>query len=136
VVIYYLEVTPDAPMGLLIFDELDKSQSHILLGQVEQYFKKTEKGRSRARLIIPEPLFVHSDLSTIIQLADIIAYIVSWGLILPGMIKERRGEMEEFSRQLCRLRHKSTREIGECEEFWIWSFALIDDLRPTPRAEF
>ncbi len=127
---YYLEDMPETPMGLLIFDELDKSQSHILLGQVEQYFKKTEKGRERARLIIPEPFFVHSDLSTVIQLADIIAYIISWGVVLPGMTGERRDELEDLSRQVCRLRYRSTREIGEREAFGVWSFAIIDDLRP------
>ena len=52
-------------MGYLVFDERDKSESHLLLRQVGQYFIKTKNGRTRSRLIIPEPFFVHSDLTLI-----------------------------------------------------------------------
>lgn len=42
-------------MGYLVFDELDRSAAHILLGQVSSSFVKTRNGESRSRLIIPEP---------------------------------------------------------------------------------
>ncbi len=80
-------------MGYVVFDELDRSQSHILLDQMEAYFIKTKKGRDRAVRIIPEPFFVHSDMSTIIQIADVLAYILSWGQAIPAMKKPGRPEL-------------------------------------------
>jgi hypothetical protein len=50
-----------------------------LIDLMERYFPHANTGRRRSSLIIPEPLFVHSDLTTMIQMADLIAYIVSWG---------------------------------------------------------
>ena len=35
---YFLNNQPDNPMGYLVFDELDKVASHILIGQVSEYF--------------------------------------------------------------------------------------------------
>lgn len=61
---YFLEDSPDEPRGIVVFDELDKSSSHILLTQMDKYFKHTAKGRARSKLVIPEPFFVHSDLTT------------------------------------------------------------------------
>ncbi|WP_204985418.1 MULTISPECIES: hypothetical protein [Mesorhizobium] len=37
---YFLNGSPGDPMGYLIFDELDKAKSHVLLGQVSSYFIK------------------------------------------------------------------------------------------------
>lgn len=54
------------PMGTVVFDEIEKTQSQILIEQMEKYFIHTSKGKVRSRLIIPEPLFVHSDLTTMI----------------------------------------------------------------------
>lgn len=61
----------------IVFDELDKSASHILLKQAEEYFLRTRKGKIRSRLIIPGPFFVHSGLATMAQAADLAAYIIS-----------------------------------------------------------
>ena len=77
---YFLEDKETVPSGIIVFDELEKSQSHILLEQMDRYFKSTANGRQRSNQIIPEPFFVHSDLTTGIQLADLIAYIISWGV--------------------------------------------------------
>jgi len=62
---YFLEDMEDKPQGIVVFDELDKSASHLLLDQMDKYFKRTAKGRYRAGLIIPEPFFVHSDLTIV-----------------------------------------------------------------------
>ena len=69
---YFLEdqsnVSGHKEQGILVFDELEKSKSHILIDQAHRYFKATATGRARASLIVPEPFFVHSDLSTSINL--------------------------------------------------------------------
>jgi hypothetical protein len=122
-----LNIQPSDPMGYLVFDELDKSASHVLLDQVGSYFIKTGPGRSRSRLIIPEPFFVHSDLTTLVQLADIIAYAISWGLRLKGMTKPKRDELEPVIREVLSLRFRH-----ETETRIIWGYKVIDDLRPGP----
>lgn len=123
---YFLNGIPGDPMGYLVFDELDKSQSHVLLGQVSNYFIRTNNGRTRARLIIPEPFFVHSDLTTLIQLTDIIAYVISWGLRLKGMTLPGRPELLGLTEKVKRLRFSRRTEGGE----QIWGLKHIADLRP------
>lgn len=130
---YFLEdiaiETGHAQQGLVVFDELEKSRSHILVGQIYAYFKETAIGRQRASLIIPEPFFVHSDLTTGIQIADLVAYSISWGFRTPRMTKSRREELGPYANQIARLRHRSLRERRGNKNFEIWSIAHIRDLR-------
>ena len=126
---YFLEdLGPDA-FGVAVFDELEKVQSHILVGQMDSYFKKTMRGRQRAGRILPEPLFVHSDLTTGVQIADLIAYIVSWGVRFKGMAKSSRAELAGYAAQVSELRHRAVREVDGNPQFAIWSFSFITDLR-------
>jgi len=126
---YYLEDKPSEPMGVVVFDELEKSRCHLLVNQMEAYFLKTEKGRMRSSRIIPEPFFVHSDLTTLIQISDLVAYITSWGVQVGTMPEPVRPELKTLADQVCQLRYKTTRQVNEQEDFVIWSFAIIDDLR-------
>lgn len=124
-VFYFLNSRSGDPMGYLVFDELDKSASHVLLGQITQYFSRTSKGRTRSRLIIPEPFFVHSDLTTLVQIADLTAYTLSWGVRLKGMIEARRDELEPFAAQVMRLRFTQATPGGHTH----YGFKVIGDLR-------
>jgi hypothetical protein len=127
---YFLEdMGPDA-FGVAVFDELEKIQSHLLVSQMDSYFKRTIRGRQRAGRILPEPLFVHSDLTTGVQLADLAAYILSWGWRLRSMTRPARPELAGFAAQICQLRHRAVREVAGNPLFTIWSFAFITDLRP------
>jgi hypothetical protein len=121
---YYLEDKKSDDQGIIVFDELEKSQSHILVSQLENYFKRTSKGRQRSGLVIPEPFFVHSDLTTGIQIADLIAYIISWGLRLKGMNEKAREELNEFVELVKPLRYITTREIGDIN-MQIWSVTYV-----------
>ncbi len=126
---YYLEdLGPDA-FGVAVFDELEKVQSHILVSQMDSYFKRTARGRQRAGRILPEPFFVHSDLTTGVQLADLVSYIVSWGLRFGSMTKPARTELAGYAAQVRQLRYRAIREVEGNPQFAIWSFALITDLR-------
>lgn len=125
---YFLEDLSSDTMGIIVFDELEKSKCQILLDQMENYFIKTEKGRSRASQIVPEPFFVYSELTTAIQIADLIAYITSWGVRLPYMFRESREDLSELARLVCKLRYKTTREIDGHGIQDIWSFNYISDL--------
>lgn len=126
---YFLNSRPDDPMGYLIFDEIDRSQSHILLSQVSNYFVRTVNGRTRSRLIIPEPFFVHSDLTALVQVADIIAYVISWGLRLSGMTAPARPELANLAQQVRSLEFFRQTEGGDR----LRGLKLIRDLRPAAR---
>jgi hypothetical protein len=130
---YFLEDQSSAQafpqQGVLVFDELEKSQSHLLIDQAHRYFKGTATGRHRANLIIPEPFFVHSDLTTGIQIADLVAYCVSWSFRLPTMTKPARSELGPYVDQIAGLRHRAVRAMQGKANFEIWSISYVADLR-------
>lgn len=132
---YFLDDQKMREQGILVFDEIEKSQSHILIGQAYEYFKFSATGRLRSNLVIPEPFFVHSDLTTGIQIADLIAYIISWGFRLPKMKKPKRPELEPFANQVAALRNLSERQRQNRDDFKVWSFAHITDLRTSQERE-
>ena len=101
----------------------------LLIDQMHRYFEETAVGRHRASRIIPEPFFVHSDLTTGVQIADLLAYVISWGFRMPHMTKSAREELAPFAKQIARLRYRAVRERFGNPEFKIWSFAHIADLR-------
>ena len=115
--------------GILVFDELEKSRSHILLDQAHRYFKETEIGRLRASLVIPEPFFVHSDLTTGVQIADLVAYCISWGFRTAAMVKPARAELAPYGSQIAQLRYRAVRHLYDNPSYVIWSVAHIIDLR-------
>lgn len=126
---YFLEDKTVAEQGIVVFDELEKSHSHLLTDQMHRYFAATEVGRHRSNRIIPEPFFVHSDLTTGVQIADLVAYVISWGFRTPKMTKPSRAELSQLSSQVAGLRYRATRKRHGNPEFEIWSFAHITDLR-------
>jgi hypothetical protein len=79
--------------------------------------------------VIPEPFFVHSHLTTMIQVADIVAYVIAWGVRVGNMDARPRTELASLAEKVKSMRYTSTREINGCENFVVYSFALIDDLR-------
>lgn len=126
---YFIEdMSPDAS-GLVVFDEMEKSASHLLINQMDQYFQRTSKGQIRAARIIPEPFFVHSDLTTAIQLADLVAYIIAWNVRVGRMDAPKREELDELGRLVRDLRYRTARSIEAHPNFHVWSFAVIEDLR-------
>lgn len=126
----FLEDHGTDKQGAIVFDELEKSQSKILLGQMEEYFRTFSIGKLRAKQIIPQPFFVHSDLTTLIQVADLIAYILARGYVIPNsFLTVAREELRPFGNKVNSLRYDAKRALGGKSNFTIWSFAPIDDLR-------
>jgi len=121
---YFLDDRRDHPQGIVVFDELDKTKSHLLLSQMDKYFKNTHKGRERACLIIPEPFFVHSDLTTGIQIVDFIAYIISWNFRVKKLGKPKREELNGFMSLVAGLRYRSPRK-RDGKQYYIWSFTAV-----------
>ena len=132
---YYLEDLGPAAYGIVVFDELDKVRSHLLLDQMDRYFKLTVRGRHRSGQILPEPLFVHSDLTTGVQLADLMAYTVSWGVRFQGMDLPAREELKPLAQRVLQLRHRSVRDVNGNPNFVVWSLVYIRDLRSREEQE-
>lgn len=102
---HFLNGQTGNPVGLVIFDELEKVQCQRLIGQMDDYFIKTGNGRTRSRLIVPEPLFVHSDLTTMIQMTDIIAYVISWAVRFRNMTEPRREELDGLAKAVMKMQY-------------------------------
>jgi hypothetical protein len=126
---YFLEDVSPESLGFVVFDEIEKSKSHLLINQMFKYFRETTTGRTRAGRIIPEPFFVHSELTTAIQLADLVAYILAWGVRFGPMAPPARPELNELGTLVMNLRHRSVRELNGNPNFGVWSFTVIEDLR-------
>lgn len=127
---YFLEDHGSA-QGAVVFDELEKSQAHLLIGQMEEYFLGTHNGRERSRLVIPEPFFVHSDLTSLVQVADLIAYVVAWGFRVPSALRDLpcRPELASFSAEVVEMRYSTRRRLLRVGRAPIRGFAVIEDLR-------
>ncbi len=97
---YFLKTLPEHSRGLVVFDELEKSKAQKLIQQMASYFLGTNTGQFRSSKIIPEPFFVHSELTTGVFLADLTAYIIGWGWRLNKMSQPTRPELESFARKL------------------------------------
>lgn len=125
---YFLDDQPGSQQGLVVFDELDHTLCHILLDQMSRYFRETARGVHRSSLVIPEPFFVHSHLTTAVQVADLIAYVVSWGVRIPGMDRDAREELEPLAQQIRDCRYRTHRQSNS-DTHEVWSFVYLDDLR-------
>jgi len=125
---YFLE-DHDA-LGLVVFDELERSQSHLLVDQMARYFSHEGRGEARAGRVVPEPFFVHSHLTTGVQLADLVAYTIAWNVRVGKMTRPARPELDPLGQIVSRLRYRAVREVQDNPEFSVWSIAVIDDLRP------
>ena len=70
------------------------------------------------------------NLTTAIQIADLVAYITAWGLKLPVMREARRAELARMAERVHALRYETRRK-----ERKVSSFKVIGDLRPQERRE-
>jgi hypothetical protein len=90
---YHLESKQEH--GLLVMDEVDKTEDRRFVSRMERYFIRTDNGRYRATWIVPTPFFVSSELTYAVQAADLCIYCVNWGFRLEsiGMIAPGREEI-------------------------------------------
>jgi hypothetical protein len=127
---YYLEDLNKDQQGIIVFDELEKAMARLLVDQVSNYFIKSAKGRERSRLIVPEPFFVHSDLTTLIQLADILAYIINWGFrASPKMKEPTRPEIVPYAMKVAGMQYKGLRSDQTGGKHIVFGITCLDDLR-------
>lgn len=125
---YFIEDQPGTNQGLVVFDELERTQGHLLSEQMARYFEGSSV-RHRAELVIPEPFFVHSHLTTGVQLADLVAYITAWGMQVGAMPHPERSELRDLGALTAALEYHAERDHGG-RPFTVHSLTVIDDLRP------
>lgn len=124
---YFLEEKREH--GLLVFDETDRTGDRRFVRRLEAYFTKTHKGRQRTAWIVPSPLFVSSEMSYLIQAADIAIYCVNWGFRLPshGFDKPTRKEIDNrFRYHLERLQHYGEGGDGD-QTFPVFGIVYVPD---------
>ena len=127
---YFLETCPPRERGLVVFDELDKSQSHGLLQQMAAYFLGSETGRYRSSRIVPEPFFVHSELTTGVFLADLAAYILGWGWRVSRMHQPHRQELRPYVTKLHDMQFHGEKPKPAGNGTWpLHGIVYLDDLR-------
>jgi hypothetical protein len=76
---------------------------------------------------------VHSELTTAIQVADLVAYITAWGLRFGRMEGAMREELTPLGELVGQLRYRTIRT--DQPDHPVWSFTLIEDLRPREERE-
>ncbi|MEP0841318.1 MAG: DUF3800 domain-containing protein [Phycisphaerae bacterium] len=106
---YFDFLEGDQAHGLLVMDEVDKSDDRRFIRRLETYFARTQTGRYRTAWIVPVPFFVSSELTYPVQAADLVIYCLNWGFRLPtrGMTEPTRPEIaDEFGPWLNRLQFK------------------------------
>ncbi len=91
--------------GLLIMDEVERADDSRLAARMERYFTRTQTGRERAKFVVPSPLFVASEMTYPVQVADVVIYALNWGFRVQerGMNAPVR---EEIARDFERLIHR------------------------------
>lgn len=125
---YFVRDQGEDARGLVVFDELERTQSHLLVSQMNAYF--TEYQAERSEVVIPEPFFVHSHLTTGVQLADLVAYIAAWGLQVGSMPTPERGELADLGEAVGELEYHTVVKGHRFKKTQIHSLWPIDDLRP------
>jgi hypothetical protein len=116
--------------GLIIFDELEKSRAKLLIQRMAAYFLGTETGRFRASRIVPEPFFVHSELTTGIFLADLAAYILGWGWRLSSMPQPFRAELKRYADKLHEMQYHGSKPRSDGAGRWnLHGIVYLNDLR-------
>jgi len=127
---YYLKTLPDHKRGLVVFGELEKTKAQKLIQQMASYFLGTKTGQFRSSRIIPEPFFVHSELTTGVFLADLAAYIIGWGWRLSKMPQQCRGELRPYATKLHLMQFEGEKPNKSGDETWkLYGITYIDDLR-------
>jgi hypothetical protein len=127
---YYLEEQPTDARGLIVFDELERSQCRRALRRLGDYFLRTQRGRTMSARIIPEPFFVHSDLTTGTQAADLVVYVINWAYRYGPMTAPVRPELEPFADQVRAMIYHTTRPDQDGRSWDLWGVNYTEDLRP------
>ncbi len=113
--------------GILVLDQTDKAEDKRFLKDLENYYTKTIKGRKRAKLIVPYALFVDSEMSPLIQAADVCIYCINWGYRVPAWKFEgpKRDEIVRDFGDLCHKLQFSGEVYSKKENDMFHSYGIV-----------
>ena len=100
--------------GLLIMDQCEKEYDKKFKRQLTNYFSKTISGQKHANWIVPEPLFIESDINYLIQVADVCIYIINTGYRKShGMTAAARKEIQDrYENKIQKLQYTNNKVIN------------------------
>jgi len=125
---FYLLEKGDAP-GLIVMDESDETLDRDFVRRMQRYFTRTQTGRYRTARIVPVPFFVSSDMTALVQVADVVIYCLNWGFRLPdkGMDAPVRSEIAtEFGPYLQSLQFRGD-GYKDGQTFWTYGIVFVPD---------
>ena len=94
---------------------------------MQRHFCETLKGQQRAKRILPEPFFVHSDLTTQVQVAELVAYCLNWGWRLAGKMNHLTcPELKPYGQKAASLQCKARGG----KRYPAYGICYLNDLRP------
>ena len=127
---YLLGGQPPHERGLVVFDELEKTKAKVLIQQMAAYFLGTQNGCYRSARIVPEPFFVHSELTTGVFLADLAAYTLGWGWRRTPMPQPARAELAPYATKLQDMQFVGEKPKIDGSGNWdLYGITYLDDLR-------
>ncbi len=94
------------------------------------YFLGTQNGRYRSTRIVPEPCFVHSELTTGVFLADLATYTLGWGWRRTPMPQPARAELAPYATKLQDVQFAGEKPKIDGSGNWnLYRITYLDDLR-------
>ena len=126
---YFYLLEQERKHGLIVMDEVEKSEDRRFVKRLEAYFRNTGTGRFRSTYIVPSPLFVSSDMTYPVQAADLAIYCINWGFRIPtrGMNAEVRPEIAaEYGKWLAQLQFEGNIE-NDGNEFTSYGIVYVPD---------
>ena len=125
---YFLE--KERQMGILVMDEVEKSEDRRYVSRLHSYFTNTAKGRDRTRWIVPSPFFVSSDMALPVQMADVVIYCLNWGYRHSRAMMDapvRQEIADRFAARIERLKWKGSGYDGN-KTFSSYGIVCVPDL--------
>ena len=94
--------------GLIIMDQVEKVIDKKFSRQMKSFLAYSHFGLKLRSHIVPEPLFIESDISSLIQIADVCIYIINAGYRKSKAMSEssRKEIQENFENKIAKLELK------------------------------
>lgn len=123
----FLNSLSNGNIGMIVMEGTKSDDAIIKKNNITEYFLKTNNGRIRSKLIMPEPLMANGYIDKIFQLTQLLGFVVSWGVRLQGMTVPRRHDLNDLVAAFNNMRFSYRLQNGNKD----WSFKFISDVNPS-----
>ena len=126
---YLEELSPDE-RGLVVFDELEKSQCRGDRPPHEQLLSQDSEGGSSAVVESSRSRSLcTATLTTGTHTADLVVYVINWAFRCGPIVARTRPELDPFARQVFAMQYSGHRCDEEGYDWRLWGIKYVDDLR-------